>query len=92
MTLVLDGIAEVVARRPHGQHTTVVVHVDVEARAAALHLGPLLSVEKNSLRRRIALGCGLIGLQRSPATNKWRLFLFDFSSKSDNTAPSATSP
>ena len=30
-------------RRPHGQHTTVVVHVDVEARAAALHLGPLLS-------------------------------------------------
>src|SRR5690349_14068330 len=31
------------ARRPHGQHTTVVVHVDVEQRAAALHLGPLLS-------------------------------------------------
>ena len=30
-------------RRPHGQHTTVVVHLDVEARAAALHLGPLLS-------------------------------------------------
>jgi hypothetical protein len=32
-----------VARRPHGQHTTVVVHVDVEQRAAALHLGPLLT-------------------------------------------------
>jgi hypothetical protein len=31
------------ARRPHGQHTTVVVHVDVEQRTAALHLGPLLS-------------------------------------------------
>ncbi len=31
------------ARRPHGQHTTVVMHVDVEQRAAALHLGPLLS-------------------------------------------------
>jgi Domain of unknown function (DUF222)/HNH endonuclease len=31
------------ARRPHGQHTTVVVHVDVEQRAATLHLGPLLS-------------------------------------------------
>ena len=30
-------------RRPHGQHTTVVVHLDVDARAAALHLGPLLS-------------------------------------------------
>ncbi len=32
-------------RRPHGQHTTVVVHLDIEARAAALHLGPLLSDE-----------------------------------------------
>jgi hypothetical protein len=31
-----------VARRPHGQRTTVVVHVDVAARIAALHLGPLL--------------------------------------------------
>ncbi|ORJ64286.1 HNH endonuclease signature motif containing protein [Mycobacterium simiae] len=31
------------ARRPHGQHTTVVVHLDVAARIAALHLGPLLS-------------------------------------------------
>ena len=30
-------------RRPHGQHTTVVVHVDAAARAAALHLGPLLT-------------------------------------------------
>jgi hypothetical protein len=34
------------ARRPHGQRTTVVVHVDVEARAAALHLGPLLSEDE----------------------------------------------
>ena len=31
------------ARRPHGQHTTVVVHLDVTDRAASLHLGPLLS-------------------------------------------------
>jgi Domain of unknown function (DUF222)/HNH endonuclease len=31
------------ARRPHGHHTTVVVHVDVQQRAAALHLGPLLT-------------------------------------------------
>lgn len=30
-------------RRPHGQHTTVVVHVDVEKRVGALHLGPVLS-------------------------------------------------
>jgi Domain of unknown function (DUF222)/HNH endonuclease len=31
------------ARRPHGQHTTVVVHVNVKDRIAGLHLGPLLS-------------------------------------------------
>lgn len=31
------------ARRPHGQHTTVVVHVDVDQRAGALHLGPALT-------------------------------------------------
>ena len=30
------------AARPHGQHTTVVVHVDIETRLAALHLGPVL--------------------------------------------------
>jgi uncharacterized protein DUF222/HNH endonuclease len=29
--------------RPHGQHTTVVVHVDVNDRIAQLHLGPLLT-------------------------------------------------
>jgi len=32
-----------VGRRPHGQHTTVVVHLDVDKRAGSLHLGPLLS-------------------------------------------------
>ncbi|MGV0992418.1 MAG: HNH endonuclease signature motif containing protein [Mycobacterium sp.] len=30
-------------RRPHGHHTTVVVHVDAEQRTGALHLGPLLT-------------------------------------------------
>ena len=30
-------------RRPHGQHTTVVMHVDITERVAALHLGPLLT-------------------------------------------------
>lgn len=29
-------------RRPHGHHTTVVVHLDVERRIGALHLGPVL--------------------------------------------------
>jgi hypothetical protein len=43
MNLVEAGWDADVARRPHGQHTTVVVHLDVEKRAAALHLGPLLT-------------------------------------------------
>ncbi|MCV7401163.1 HNH endonuclease [Mycobacterium fragae] len=43
MRLVETGWDAEVARRPHGHHTTVVAHVDVEQRAAALHLGPLLS-------------------------------------------------
>ncbi|EUA24874.1 hypothetical protein I552_3834 [Mycobacterium xenopi 3993] len=43
MRLVETGWDADATRRPHGQHTTVVMHVDVERRAAALHLGPLLS-------------------------------------------------
>jgi hypothetical protein len=43
MRLVETGWDAEAARRPHGHHTTVVAHVDVEKRAAALHLGPLLS-------------------------------------------------
>ncbi len=31
------------ARRPHGHRTTVVVHLDLKDRIAALHLGPLLT-------------------------------------------------
>ncbi len=31
------------ARRPHGHHTTVVMHLDVDRRAGQLHLGPLLT-------------------------------------------------
>ncbi len=43
MRLIEAGWDAEATARPHGQHTTVVVHVDVEQRAAALHLGPLLS-------------------------------------------------
>jgi hypothetical protein len=43
MRLVEVGWDAEVTRRPHGQHTTVVVHLDVKDRVAALHLGPLLS-------------------------------------------------
>ena len=43
MRLVEAGWDTEATRRPHGHHTTVVVHVDVAQRAAALHLGPLLT-------------------------------------------------
>ena len=43
LRLVAAGWDAEVARRPHGQHTTVVVHLDIAARAAALHLGPVLT-------------------------------------------------
>ena len=43
MRLVDAGWDAEAARRPHGQQTTVVVHLDVKERVAALHLGPLLS-------------------------------------------------
>ncbi len=46
MALVEAGWNTEAARRPHGQHTTVVVHLDVEQQAAALHLGPLLSTDE----------------------------------------------
>ena len=42
MRLVEAGWDAEATRRPHGQHTTVVVHLDIAQRAAALHLGPLL--------------------------------------------------
>nr|WP_082960332.1 MULTISPECIES: HNH endonuclease signature motif containing protein [unclassified Mycobacterium] len=43
MRLVDAGWDAEATRRPHGQRTTVVVHVDVERRAGTLHLGPLLT-------------------------------------------------
>ncbi|OBJ30516.1 MULTISPECIES: HNH endonuclease signature motif containing protein [Mycolicibacter] len=46
LRLVEAGWDAAAARRPHGQHTTVVAHLDINDRAAALHLGPLLSDEE----------------------------------------------
>ncbi len=43
MALIESGWDADVARRPHGQRTTVVVHLDVEDRIAQWHLGPLLT-------------------------------------------------
>ncbi len=50
MSLIAAGWDADVARRPHGQHTTVVVHLDLdkhgETPVAALHLGPVLADEE----------------------------------------------
>ncbi|MBU3706242.1 MAG: HNH endonuclease [Mycobacterium sp.] len=43
MELVEAGWDAEVQRRPHGQRTTVVVHLDLAQRSGALHLGPLLT-------------------------------------------------
>ncbi|WP_301122366.1 HNH endonuclease signature motif containing protein [Mycolicibacterium fortuitum] len=43
MSLVEAGWDTEAARRPHGLHTTVAVHLNVEDRIAALHLGPVLN-------------------------------------------------
>ncbi len=43
MSLIHAGWDTDVAARPHGQRTTVVVHLDIDSRIASLHLGPLLS-------------------------------------------------
>ncbi len=43
MALVESGWDAEAARRPHGAHTTVVVHVDVDQQVGGLHLGPLLT-------------------------------------------------
>lgn len=43
MSLVEAGFDADAVRRPHGQRSTVVAHLDVNERVANLHLGPLLS-------------------------------------------------
>ena len=42
LRLVQTGWDAEVQHRPHGQRTTVVVHLDVDRKLGALHLGPLL--------------------------------------------------
>ncbi len=49
MSLVEAGWDADVALRPHGQHTTVVVHLDLEQRSAALHLGSVLTDDERRL-------------------------------------------
>jgi len=54
-----------------------------EAERKEFHLGPLLSVNQQAAGKRIALGNGLVGLQRGPAGTGWRFFWFDFRGKAN---------
>ena len=49
MSVVEAGWDADVALRPHGQHTTVVVHMDLDRDTAALHLGSVLTDEERRL-------------------------------------------
>ncbi|MES1167538.1 MAG: hypothetical protein ABUL61_00070, partial [Oleiharenicola lentus] len=56
------------------------------------HLGPLFSVSSGPAQKRIALGNGLIGWQRSPGQNHGRLFLFDFQRQPANKTAESLPP
>lgn len=56
------------------------------------HLGPVFSVKTDGERQRVALGNGLIGLQRRSGEHAWRLFLFDFARKPATKANAAPPP
>ncbi|MEZ0052432.1 hypothetical protein ABIA30_003450 [Mycobacterium sp. MAA66] len=49
MSLIEAGWDTDVTGRPHGQHTTVVVHLDLDKPSAALHLGSLLTDDERRL-------------------------------------------
>ncbi len=49
MSVVEAGWDSDVDRRPHGQHTTVVVHLDIDQDSAALHVGSVLTDEERRL-------------------------------------------
>lgn len=53
------------------------------------HLGPLFSVEKNPEKKRVALGNGLVSLQRDPASQRWHLSWWDFPAKRSADSTSA---
>ncbi len=58
-----------------------------EADRREFHLGPLLSVNSQSGEKRIALGNGLLGLQRR--AGGWKFFWFDFPPKPANAQTSS---
>jgi len=55
---------------------------------AEFHLGPLFSVDAKPETKRVALGNGLVGFQRTAGTS-WRLFWFDFPPKAPNVRASS---
>lgn len=60
--------------------------------AQEFHLGPLLGVQTSHAEQRVTLGNGLLGMTRRPGERAWRLFLFDFPSKTVTKVSTAPSP
>lgn len=56
------------------------------AQRSEFHLGPLFSHARENDARRITLGNGLLGVERSPA-GRWKMFWLDFPSKTASPTP-----
>jgi hypothetical protein len=61
------------------------------AETREFHLGPIFSIHANPDRRRVALGNGVIGMQRR-TDGRWRPFLFDFQPKAATKADHVPPP
>ena len=60
--------------------------------AKEFHLGPIVSVKADAGRQRVAVGRGLIAIQRQPGQRLWRLKFFDFRPAPAPSASAASSP
>lgn len=56
------------------------------------HLGPLIHTYSTPQQSRVSLGLGLLNWSRAPGASRWRLSLFDFSSRKIPKAVAAQSP
>jgi hypothetical protein len=57
-----------------------------QATQRSFHLGPIFSSETRADRKRIAIGCGLLGLERETQQTRWRFFVYKFKRRSTDHA------
>lgn len=56
------------------------------------HLGPLFSRERRGSEKRYALGNGLLALERSAESGRWKFSVFDFKRRQDSRPNAASAP